>query len=228
MKHWEGKQYQRGFKDEERYWTAINSIPHVLAYNTKLVSEREAPKDWWDLLEPKWKGKIGMDEDETEWYAVLATYWGKEKAQNFMRGLAAQRPSLRRGHHLIAQLTTAGEFHLSIVYGNRVEELKAQGAPIDWVDTTDPVVASPSVIALSSRSPHPNAGRLLIEYFLSLEAQMLLHSFYRVTAHKDITPLSPKLDLKRLKTFFVNTKMADDFTDRYKELQQEYRSFFGH
>jgi iron(III) transport system substrate-binding protein len=47
-----------GLKDNEGYWTAINLRPWVLAYNTKLVAQKEVPKDWWDLLDPKWKRKI--------------------------------------------------------------------------------------------------------------------------------------------------------------------------
>ena len=212
-----------GLKDSNGYWTAINLRPWVLAYNTKLVATNAAPKDWWDLHDPKWKRAIGMEADETEWYAALSDYWGKDKAQKFMRGLAAQNPWRRSGHNLVTQLTSAGEFPLSIALANRVEEMKGQGAPIDWVDTTDPVVLGASVIALSSRANHPNAGRLLIEYILSREGQMILRKFDRIPANKDIPPLSPKLDPKRLKTSFVNPKIAESYNVYY----QEYRSFFA-
>lgn len=212
----------KGLKDDDGYWTAIYLRQFVLAYNTNLVSQGEAPKDWWDLLEPRWKEKIGMDEEETEWYAALANYWGKEKAQKFMRGLAAQNPMLHRGHTLIAQLTIAGMFPLSIAYANRIEQMKGQGAPIDWVDTSDPIVTSPSAISLSAHAPHPNVGRLFIEYVLSREGQMLFHKAFRVSARRDIPPLSAKLDLKRLPVFFVNPKIAD----HYNEFQKEYREIW--
>ena len=211
-----------GLKDNEGYWTAINLRPWVLAYNTKLVSPKDAPKDWWDLLEPKWTKAIGMEADETEWYAALSEYWGKEKAQRFMRGLVNQKPWIRSGHNLVTQLNGAGEFPLSISLANRVEEMKGQGAPIDWVDTTDPVVLGASVIALSSHASHPNAGRLLIEYILSREGQMILRKFDRIPAHKDIPPLSAKLDPKKLKTWLVSPKIAERYNDYYAE----FRSFF--
>jgi iron(III) transport system substrate-binding protein len=212
-----------GLKDKEGYWTAMNLRPWVLAYNTKMVSAKEAPRDWWDLMEPKWKRAIGMEEDETEWYAALSEYWGKEKAQKFMRGLAGQNPWIRSGHNLVTQLNGAGEFPLSISLANRVEEMKGQGAPIDWVDTTDPVILGASVIALSFHASHPNAGRLLIEYVLSREGQTILRKFDRIPAHKDIQPLSPKLDPKKLKTFLVNPKIAERYNDYYLE----FRSFFA-
>ncbi len=212
-----------GLKDKEGYWTAIYVRPFVLAYNTQLVSEKDVPKDWWELLDGRWRGKIGMDEEETEWYASLVHYWGKDKARKFMRGLAAQNPVRHRGHTLIANLTVAGEFPLSIAYASRIEEVKAAGAPIDWVDRTDPIVASPSVISLSGKAPHPNAGRVLVEYVLSHEGQMLLQKRFRVTVRSDLPPLSQKLELKRLRVFFVDPKIAD----HYAEFQREYHEIFG-
>jgi iron(III) transport system substrate-binding protein len=213
-----------GLKDEEGYWAAIYVRQFVLAYNTRLVSEKDAPKDWAELLSPKWKGKLGMDQEETEWYAALSEYWGRDKARKFLRALEAQNPTLHQGHTLIAKLTVAGEFPLSIAHGSRVEQLKGEGAPLDWVDTVDPVVTSPSVIALSARAPHPNAARLFVEYVLSHEGQKLVRDNFRVTARSDIPPLVKKLDMKRLRTFFVNPKIAN----RYGDFQKDYQEIFGH
>jgi iron(III) transport system substrate-binding protein len=212
-----------GLKDEEGYWAAIYVRQFVLAYNTRLIREKDAPKDWTELLSPKWKGKIGMDQEETEWYAALSEYWGRDKARKFLRALAAQNPALHQGHTLIAKLTVAGEFPLSIAHGSRVEQLKGEGAPLDWIDTVDPVVTSPSVISLSARAPHPNAARLFVEYVLSYEGQKLVRDNFRVTARSDLSPLVKKLDMKRLRTFFVNPKIAG----RYGEFQKDYQEIFG-
>ncbi len=212
-----------GLKDDEGYWAAIYVRQFVLAYNTRMIGAKDAPKDWTDLLAPKWKGKLGMDQEETEWYAALSEYWGRDKARKFLRALAAQNPALHQGHTLIAKLTVAGEFPLSIAHGSRIEQLKGEGAPVDWVDTVDPVVTSPSVIALSARAPHPNAARLFVEYVLSYEGQKLMRDNFRVTARLDIAPLAKKLDMKRLRTFFVNPKIAA----HYGEFQKEYQEIFG-
>lgn len=211
-----------GLKDDEGFWTSIYVRQFVLAYDTRQVSEKEAPKNWGNILDPKWKGKIGMDEQETEWYAALVEYWGAEKAKKFMRGLAAQNPVLHRGHTLIANLLVAGEFPLAIAYASRIEEMKSKGAPLDWVDTMDPIVVSPSVIALAARAPHPNAARLFIEYVLSREGQTLLQDNFRVMARSDIAPMARKTDLKRLRASFVNPKIAE----RYAIFQKEYNEIF--
>ena len=212
-----------GLKDEKGFWTAMYFRQYVLAYNTKIVSDKELPTDWWHLLDAKWKGKLGMDVEEIEWYAGLSLYWGKDKAKKLMRGLASQQPTKHRGHTLLAQLTGAGEFPLSLGYGHQILELKAKNAPLDFVDTTDPVVTSPSVIALSNNAPNPNAARLFIEFVLSREGQNILKSFGRVTSRTDIPPTNSKLNPKNLKSFFVSPQIADHF----EEYQKEYYEIFG-
>jgi iron(III) transport system substrate-binding protein len=211
-----------GLKDEEGYWTALYVRQFVLAYNTHLVAHKDAPKDWPEILHPKWKGQIGMDQEETEWYAALAEYWGREKARTFMRSLAGQKPVMHQGHTLIAKMTVAGEFPLSIAHASRVEQMKSHGAPLDWIDTVDPIVTSPSVISLSARAPHPNATRLFIDYVLSYDGQKLISDNFRVTARSDVSPPTQKLDQKRLRLFYVNPKISE----RYNEMQQEYHEIF--
>jgi iron(III) transport system substrate-binding protein len=212
-----------GLKDDKGYWTALYFRQYVLAYNTRVIPAKEAPSDWWHLLEPKWKGRIGMDEEETEWFAGMSTYWGKEKTTKFMRGLVSQQPVKHRGHTLVAQLTSAGEFPLSIGYGHRILEMKGKGAPLDFVETTDPVITSPSAIAISANAPNANAARLFVEFVLSREGQTILKTFGHVASRADVPPPNPKLNPKNLKSFFVSPQIAD----HYEQYQKEYNEIFG-
>jgi iron(III) transport system substrate-binding protein len=50
------KLYRDDFKDREGHWTSFYMNPATIGYNTKLVPRAQAPKDWSDLLDPKWKG----------------------------------------------------------------------------------------------------------------------------------------------------------------------------
>src|SRR5580765_2899995 len=131
--------YPQPFKDAESYWATLYNIYYVIGYNPKVVALKDAPKDWDDFLDPKWKGKIGMDQEEYEWYAATIQYWGKEKALKFHRVLAKQGVQWHRGHTMISQLMAAGEFPLGIVYAHRIESMKKAGAPVEWVKTADPV-----------------------------------------------------------------------------------------
>lgn len=211
----EAKNYPDVYKDPEGYWTVIYANYLVLGYNPKLVKEEELPKKWEDLLLSKWKGeKLAMDRDEGVWYGGLAFAWGKEKADKFMKALAPQEPTIRKGHTLIATLLSSGEFPLGLVYAHRVEELKAKGASIDWVPL-DPIIVTPNLIAIGKNASHPNAARLLIDFCLSKEGQTILQQQqYRTPASPDILPTSPKMDPKKLKLFLADKRVADQY-DRF-------------
>ena len=137
-----------------------------------MVSQKDAPRNWDDFLDPKWKGKIGMDQEEYEWYAASIHYWGNERAQKFHRALAKQGIHWNRGHTMVSQLMAAGEFPLGIVYAHRVESMKKSGASIEWAKTADPVFVNLSPVAVAAKAHHPNAAKLLMDFILSKEAQL--------------------------------------------------------
>ena len=112
----EAKTFIPEFKDANGYWTAVYVNYTTIGYNTKLVSEKEAPKQWEDLLDPKWKGKISIDQEPYTWFGTLHKAWGRERAQKYMRAIAKQDIQWRKGHTLIAQLMSAGEFPIGVVY----------------------------------------------------------------------------------------------------------------
>src|SRR5262245_7837575 len=156
----ESAAYPAGFKDPKGYWVDYFDAYNILAYNTKLVPREQAPKSWEDLLDPRWKSKIAMDEEMYSWYAAMAVAWGRERAQRYMRALAKQDIQLRSGQSLIAQLLAAGEFHMGVALAHRIEKMKEQGAPVEWVTTFDPITASLHPIAVAAKAQHPNAAKL--------------------------------------------------------------------
>ena len=52
------EKFSPDMKDPEGYWTTDDYTIKVMGYNTKLLAAKDAPKSWFDLLEPKWQGKI--------------------------------------------------------------------------------------------------------------------------------------------------------------------------
>jgi iron(III) transport system substrate-binding protein len=218
----EAENYPAGAKDRDKQFTAIYARNFVLGYNTAMVAEKDRPKDWPDLLDPKWKGKIAMDEEEFEWYGTLVDYWGREKAVKFFRGLAGQQPQLRRGHSLLAQLLAAGEFPAAIVFPFEIEQLKQKGARVDWSATSDPIVTSINVVALSTKAPHANAGKLLMNYILSEEGQTIIKNVSRVPLRPGIKPTVAKLDQSTLKIHYV----PSDMFKKVAEYEKEFRELF--
>jgi iron(III) transport system substrate-binding protein len=183
------KFYPEGFKDPEGYWTSFYMNPATFGYNTRLVSPADAPKKWADLLQPRWKGQMVMDREESEWYANMLKVMGPEKGRQFMKKLAAQDIVFRTGHTLQAQLVAAGEFKIGVVlYTPRIEQMRSKGAPIDWA-RADPVIAYHYSLGVASHAPHPNAARLFVDFFLSREGQELLVKVGgRVPVRSDVKP----------------------------------------
>ncbi|HTF14289.1 MAG TPA: extracellular solute-binding protein [Burkholderiales bacterium] len=211
--------FPAGAVDPQGRWAAIYVRQYVIGYNTRSVPPSEAPKSWEDLLQPRWKEKFAMDESDVEWYAAMLDYLGRERGPTFMRSLARQNPQFRRGHSLLARLLIAGDFPLALVHAAEMEEAKRAGAPVDWVRTLDPVITSPSQVAVSARAPHPNAGRLLVDLLLSAEGQALIRDRGRVPARSDVVQGPASIPLK---LHYVNPRLARE-ADRH---EKEFREIF--
>jgi iron(III) transport system substrate-binding protein len=211
------------FKDPQGYYTGIFVNNLVLGYNTKMLAAKDAPKNYPDLLDPKWKDKMLMDSTDYDWFGTLATVWGKEKAVQYMKRLAQQNPLWRRGHGLTAQLLGAGEVPLAWAYNFRIERMKNEGAPVDWIETFDPIVVTVSGMGLSAKATHPNAAKLLIDFATSKKGQQMVRGMRRIPARSDIEPLAPKMDQRKLKLKAVPKEVYLNLDD----YAREFRKLFG-
>jgi iron(III) transport system substrate-binding protein len=128
----EANHYLAGFKDAQNFWVSLYSGYNVIGYNTKLVPKGEVPKNWEDLLNPRWKGKLGMDDEEYFWYAGMLKYWSEDKGRKYMEALNRQGLQFRNGHALLADLMSVGEFPVAVVvYPDQIEQMKLKGQPVD-------------------------------------------------------------------------------------------------
>jgi iron(III) transport system substrate-binding protein len=182
----ERKAFPEGHKDNEGLWATMYTTPMIVSYNTKLVAQGELPKDYMDLLSPKWKGKLGLDSSDFEWYANLRKIWGAEKAQKFLEGLRKQEIRLVQGRALLTELLSGGDF--AILVNNFLQnsiEAKRKGGPVEFL-ALDPVVSAAGLVGINKLSPHPNAAKLFIDFVLSREGQELIVKTDRSSVRKDV------------------------------------------
>jgi len=185
----ERKAFDARFKDTEGYWTDVYPTVHSIPYNTKLVAQQDLPKHYTDLLDPKWKGKLGVNRNNFMFLAAMLNLYGKEKGEDFLRKLAQQNPQVRAGGTLTATLVGAGELPMAFpVYANNVENVKESGSPVDWVRIEDPLYAESHPAAVMARAPHPNAARLLVEFAISKDGQQLISKLGKVPGRSDVQP----------------------------------------
>ena len=75
----ESAAYPAGFKDARGYWVDYFDAYNVIGYNTQLVPRDQAPKSWEDLLDPRWKNQIALDEENYSWYGALAVNGARKR-----------------------------------------------------------------------------------------------------------------------------------------------------
>jgi len=217
----ERKAFDPRFKDDDGYWTDVYPTVHSIPYNTKLVAAQDVPRHYTDLLDPKWKSKLGLNRNNFMFIAALIDYYGKEKGEDFFRKLAGQNPQVRSGGTLTATLVGAGELPIAFsVNANNVENVKEKGSPVDWARLEDPLYGEPHPASVMANALHPNAARLVVEFAISKPGQMLIANLGKVPGRGDV---EPKIGVDRAKLRIIPAKEAA----RTAYYQKRFDELFG-
>jgi len=170
-----------------REWAGSRLNVFVHAYNTKLVNKADLPKTYQDLLDPKWKGKLGIEASDDDWFANVVRGLGEEAGIKLFRNIVATNGmSVRKGHTLLTNMVASGEVPFALtVYNFTAEQLKQKGAPLDWY-VMSPAVGRANGVAVARRAVRPHAALLYYDFMLSEEGQKIL-------VDRDFVPTSKKL-----------------------------------
>ncbi len=155
-------------------WIGTRFNIFVASYNTGLIRREELPKGYDDFLDRRWKGKLGVEAEDSDWFGAVVGELGEDKGLKLFRDVvAANGISVRKGHTLLANLVVSGEVPFALTtYAYKVEQLRKNGAPIGWL-VIPPGVARFEGAAVARRAPHPNGATLFFEFMLT-DAQELL------------------------------------------------------
>jgi iron(III) transport system substrate-binding protein len=191
-KWYEGE--HRYIDPEKRYIFAFvaNSQSGQVIYNTKQAN-RSGFKSFWDLFNPKWKGKIAsLDPTSFGMGATLQFfYYNPELGAPFLKKLYGEMQIVvsRDPRQMVDWLST-GKLPLCIRCnaGGEVEKAIQQKLPLGYLDTDNwkeggSSSAAGGTLGTPSRAPHPNAAKILINWLLSREGQMALQKLGRPDAH---------------------------------------------
>ena len=181
------KLLQPGSVPAHRQWAATLLSVWVQAYNTGVVKKSDLPKTYAELLDPKWKGKLGLEAKNQDWFqTVVDIMGGGDKGLKFFSDLVAVNGvSPRTGHTLLTNMVVSGEVPLALtVYNYMPEQAKKKGAPIDWF-VLEPAVARSNAIGVTLRAKRPHAALLFHEYMLT-EAQPLMQGIDYVPTNSTV------------------------------------------
>lgn len=178
-KWWGGK--HEYVDEEERYLFVFNALLEpYFSYNTKLVNPKELTS-LWDLLGPKWKGKMVMFDPTLPGSssAVRFVYYHPELGPKFLRRLLTEMDvAVSRDLRQLGDWLASGKYVICLFMSARrlLETPKKQGLPVDWFGPKafkeGAILGGGSGQAgLINRAPHPNAARVAINWLLSREGQ---------------------------------------------------------
>lgn len=200
-----------------REWSATLLTVFVQAYNTSIIKKEDLPKRFEDLLNPKWKGKLGIEMEDFDWYAATVTAMGEAKGVKLFNDIVATNGiSVRKGHSLLTNMVGSGEVPLALtVYNYMPETARKKGVPIGWF-ALEPVIARANGIGIARHAPHPNAALLFYDYMLSPEAQKILVSL-------DYVPTNSTVDspLKGMKLTVIDPAVTLSQMDKWSKLYDE-------
>ncbi len=196
-----------------------------IVYHAGIIKPADAPKSLEDLLKPQYKGKVVVPDPSqhtttAQWMASLPKVMGsREKADKFIRDLAATKPLLVESLTPAGERITTGETPIGLAFIKNVVFYGKKGIPLDYV-RLGKFMGDGQSIALAAKPPHPNAGKTFIDFFLSEEGLRLMAGIGEFVTRKGIYPPVPDADKIEI------VDMVEMDQKAFAEKMQEYRKIF--
>lgn len=173
---------------EHHEWADTMLSVWVQAYNTQLIKKADLPKNYNDLLDPKWQGKLAIEAKSVDWFSTVVTQMGEAQGLAYFRELVRKNHvTTRRGNSLLKNFVIAGDVPLALeIYNYMPAQAKRSGAPIDWF-VIQPAAARANGIAIMRNARHPAAALLFYDYLLSVDAQKILAAADYVPTNKYVS-----------------------------------------
>jgi iron(III) transport system substrate-binding protein len=216
--------------DPEGYWVACNYYINTPGFNTDLVSKGTEPKTFEDLLDPKWKGKMAWNVQPSVsagqgFVGSVLIAMGEEKARAYLAKLAKQNITpLNVSGRQVLDLVIAGEYPIALqIFNNHAFISASKGAPVDWIKMQPPLITY-SAMSVPKGAPTPNAGKLLIDYIVSLEGQQVFADAGELPVHPGVKLRDPTLvpDGMTFKASFLTPEEVDRNLVPWTKIFDEY------
>ena len=196
-----------------------------IVFNAGIIKPADAPKSLEDLVKPQYKGKVVVPDASqhtttAQWLASLHKVMGsKEKADKFIRDLAAAKPLLVESLTPAGERITTGETPIGIAFLKNVVFYGKKGVPLDYV-RLGKFMGDGQSVALGAKAPHPNAGKAFIDFFLGEEGLRLMAGIGEFVTRKGIYPPLPDADKLEM------VEMDELDQKGFAEKMTEYKKIF--
>ena len=201
------------------YWVATDTEYFIAAWNTSRLKKEDEPNRFDGFSDPKWANRLIAEPRDFQVLLGLAKYkyQSDDKAIEFFKKIAANKPEFHKGHAQLVDLLAAGQADVCVTcYAHHIPPMVKKGAPLQ-IMLSEGIGRIGGTVTLLKGAPHPNAGLLWARWLISEEGQ-------RIFAQAGETPAHPKVEPVE-KILPANTYMltADDTKDfpRYEKLWNE-------
>lgn len=192
------------------------------AYNKKIVSAKDAPKSWDDLLNPKWKGKMGVSSATHHMARLAAGPWGEEKTTNFVKALTKQELILGRLGEIYNRLLL-GEIEVAVsVSDSELKTEKNKNAPVVFAEGVTPLIAPAYHAGVPKNAAHPKVAHLMAVFLTTPEAQKIWEK-YAGQSSAFIPGTSAYKYVQNKQVVY----MSQDQAEMIDRLSREYGKIFG-
>ena len=190
-------------------------------YNTQKVQPADAPKQWTDLLDPRWRNQVAVGHPAYSgtvgtWVVAMRKLYG----WSYFERLERNRPLIGRSVNDAVGVLNAGERIVAAGPSGLSQVQAARGNPIGLVQPKDGAVLVVSPSAVMANAPHPNAARLFMEFLLSPAHAKLSQEVHRLSVRAD----APLAEAERAGVIRLSTK---DIVDGMPEVIEQWRDTFG-
>ena len=216
------------FRDPEGYWTGFAARCRVLLINTRRLAVEQAPKNLLELLEPRWRGKIGIAKPiagtTASQVACLFSLWGEKRARQFFNRLRQNQVVLASGNKSCAEKVGSGELAMGLTDTDdaMLEIVAGKPVAIVYLGQEKDGLGSlfiPNTLALIKNSPNPTAARRLIDFLLSpaVEKMLARGESAQIPLHRQLR------ESAKVKTPWQIKPMSVDFADAADKWDQARR-----
>jgi iron(III) transport system substrate-binding protein len=213
--------------DPKRRWIATNLATRSLAHNTQLVAKEQAPRSYQDLLDPRWKGAFVWNPNAmTGAWGFIATvlrHMGEQQGMSYLHNLAKQDiVPLPIATRAVLDRVIAGEYAIGLEMVNAHVAISAgMGAPVRWIPL-DATTTTLQIAGVTTGAPHPNAGRLFLDFITSRAGQEIFREVNYIPMHPDIPAKDPELKAEQggYKSIVLSPEEVDTNAPRYAKIYE--------
>lgn len=215
----------KAYNDKDgQYWVTAAALM-LLTYNSSAVSEKEAPKNWPDLLDPKWKGKVSIGHPAFSGYVgTWVVLMNKLYGWDYFTKLEKNQPQIGRSVNDTVTMLNSKERLVAAGPEGTTLLSRDKGNPVAVIYPTDGSLLMVSPSAIPKNAPSPNAAKLYMEFLLSKEAAEVQVKSHNLAVVKGVAAAPGAKPLEQIK---VVRPTEEEITKGIPMVKDKFRETFG-